>query len=74
MIVNVLELEELNIGSVVGIFHMDVEKGTDPYQVALKTDGNQWALGGKKDPWDDQTLFNSVTRGHSYLAPLWSAS
>lgn len=74
MIVNVLELEELNIGSVVAVFNMDIAKGIAPYQVAIKTDGNQWALAGQKNPWSSEALFNSVQRDHSYLAPIWVAT
>lgn len=72
MIVNVLELDAMQIGSVVGVFDEDRDK-PNPVQIALKNDGNQWVLANKEAAWSSQGLFETAKMEKMFIRPLWVA-
>jgi hypothetical protein len=71
LIQSIEDLEAWAISSVVGIFQE--EQPNNPIQVALKTDGDQWALAGLKDPWSTEALFDSAVRDRCFISAMWSA-
>jgi hypothetical protein len=59
MIKTPTQLEAQPISVTVGLFDDGAQY---PVQIAFKTDGNQWALAGQKNPWSTESLFDTAVR------------